>query len=354
MTAGFKAGANAAANVAANAAANAAKVFIDGEAGTTGLQIRGRLEGRADIELLRLPEGARKDPGARAEMLNAADLAVLCLPDDAAREAVAMVENPGTRLIDASTAHRVDPDWVYGLPESDAEQSKRIAGAKRVTNPGCYALSSVALLHPLVAAGLVPAETPISINAVSGYSGGGRQMIERFENPDRPDAIAAPFRAYALGLTHKHVPEIQRRSGLALRPLLVPSVGRFRQGMIVQIPLHLGALPGRPRAAELHAALASHYQGRRFIEVAPFEATLAMAHLDPEGLNGTNLVRLHVFANEAEGHAVLVALLDNLGKGASGQAVQNMNLMLGLPEGAGLGAGLDVGLDAADAPPAAA
>ena len=354
MTAGFKAGANAAANVAANAAANAAKVFIDGEAGTTGLQIRGRLEGRADIELLRLPEGARKDPGARAEMLNAADLAVLCLPDDAAREAVAMVENPGTRLIDASTAHRVDPDWVYGLPEFDAEQPTRIAGAKRVTNPGCYALASVALLHPLVAAGLVPAETPISINAVSGYSGGGRQMIERFENPDRPDAIAAPFRAYALGLTHKHVPEIQRRSGLALRPLLVPSVGRFRQGMIVQIPLHLGALPGRPRAAELHAALASHYQGRRFIEVAPFEATLAMAHLDPEGLNGTNLVRLHVFANEAEGHAVLVALLDNLGKGASGQAVQNMNLMLGLPEGAGLGAGLDVGLDAADAPPAAA
>ena len=349
MTAGFKAGANAAANVAANAAANAAKVFIDGEAGTTGLQIRGRLEGRADIELLRLPEGARKDPGARAEMLNAADLAALCLPDDAAREAVAMVENPGTRLIDASTAHRVDPDWVYGLPEFDAEQPTRIAGAKRVTNPGCYALASVALLHPLVAAGLVPAETPISINAVSGYSGGGRQMIERFENPDCPDAFATPFRAYALGLTHKHVPEIQRRSGLALRPLLVPSVGRFRQGMIVQIPLHLGALPGRPRAAELHAALASHYQGRRFIEVAPFEATLAMAHLDPEGLNGTNLVRLHVFANEAEGHAVLVALLDNLGKGASGQAVQNMNLMLGLPEEAGLDAGLDAGLNASPA-----
>ncbi len=323
------------------AGANAAKVFIDGEAGTTGLQIRGRLEGRADIELLRLPEHARKDPGARAEMLNAADLAVLCLPDDAAREAVAMVENPEVRLIDASTAHRVDPDWVYGLPEFDAQQSTRIAGAKRVTNPGCYALASVALLHPLVAAGLVPAETPISINAVSGYSGGGRQMIERFEDPDNPDAIAAPFRAYALGLTHKHVPEIHRRSGLALRPLLVPSVGRFRQGMIVQVPLHLGALPGRPRAAELHAALASHYQGRRFVEVAPFEATLAMAHLDPEGLNGTNLVRLHVFANEAEGHAVLVALLDNLGKGASGQAVQNMNLMLGLPEDAGLDAGLD-------------
>ncbi len=331
MTAGFKAG------------ANAAKVFIDGEVGTTGLQIRKRLEGRADIELLHLPERARKDRGARAEMLNAADLAVLCLPDDAAREAVAMVENPATRLIDASTAHRVHPDWVYGLPEFDGGQSKRIADAKRVTNPGCYALSSVALLYPLVAAGLMPAETPISINAVSGYSGGGRKMIERFEEPDRPDAIAAPFRIYALGLAHKHVPEIHRHSGLALRPLMVPSVGRFRQGMIVQIPLHLAALPGRPQAAELHAVLTDHYRGRRFVEVAPFEATLAMDHLDPEGLNGTNLMRLHVFANETEGHAVLVALLDNLGKGASGQAVQNMNLMLGLAEDAGL-----------DAPPVAA
>ncbi len=331
-------GPNADPSAGPKAGATAAKVFIDGEVGTTGLQIRRRLAGRADIELLRLPEHARKDAGARAEMLNAADLAVLCLPDDAAREAAAMVENPQVRLIDASTAHRVDPDWVYGLPEFDAEQSKRIAGARRVTNPGCYALASVALLHPLVAAGLVPAELPISINAVSGFSGGGRKMIEQFEDPDNPDAIAAPFLVYALGLAHKHVPEIQRRSGLGSRPLFMPGVGRFRQGMIVQIPLHLGALPGRPRAAELHAALANHYQGRRFVEVAPFEATLAMAHLDPEGLNGTNLVRLHVFANQAEGHAVLVALLDNLGKGASGQAVQNMNLMLGLPEDAGLDA----------------
>ncbi len=320
------------------AGANAAKVFIDGEAGTTGLQIRNRLEGRADIELLRLPDRLRKDAGARAEILNAADLAVLCLPDDAAREAVAMIENPEVRVIDASTAHRVHPDWVYGLPEFDTERSKSIAGAKRVTNPGCYALASVALLHPLIAAGLVPAETPIAINAVSGYSGGGRKMIEQFENPDDPDPTAAPFRVYALGLAHKHVPEIHRRSGLALRPLFVPSVGRFRQGMIVQIPLHLGALPGRPQAAELHAALTSHYRGRRFVEVAPFEEGLAMTHLDPEGLNGTNLVRLHVFANEAEGHAVLVALLDNLGKGASGQAVQNMNLMLDLAEDAGLDA----------------
>ncbi len=320
----------------AMAVANVAKVFIDGEVGTTGLQIRKRLEGRADIELLRLPDNLRKDTGARAEMLNAADLAVLCLPDDAAREAVAMVENPRVRLIDASTAHRTNPDWVYGLPEFDAGQSKRIAAATRVTNPGCYALASEALLHPVIAAGLVPAETAISINAVSGYSGGGRKLIERFENPDDPEAIAAPFRVYALGLAHKHVPEIHRRSGLASRPLFVPSVGRFRQGMIVQIPLHLGALPGRPRAAELHAVLGAHYAGQRFVEVAPFEETLALPHLDPESLNGTNLVRLHVFANEAEGHAVLVALLDNLGKGASGQAVQNMNLMLGLAENTGL------------------
>ncbi len=318
------------------AGANAAKVFIDGEVGTTGLQIRKRLERRADIELLHLPEHARKDPAARAEILNAADLAVLCLPDDAAREAAAMAENPRARLIDASTAHRTDPDWVYGLPEFDSGQSKRIAAAKRVTNPGCYALASVALLHPVIAAGLVPAETAISINAVSGYSGGGRKLIERFENPDNPEAIAAPFRVYALGLAHKHVPEIHRRSGLAQRPLFVPSVGRFRQGMIVQIPLHLSDLPGRPRAAELHAALVAHYAGQRFVEVAPFEETQATSHLDPEGLNGTNLVRLHVFANEAEGHAVLVALLDNLGKGASGQAVQNMNLMLGLAEDSGL------------------
>jgi N-acetyl-gamma-glutamyl-phosphate reductase len=313
-----------------------ARVFIDGEVGTTGLQIRARLERRAEVELLGLPETARKDPGARAEMLNAADLAILCLPDAAAREAVAMIENPDLRVIDASTAHRSDAEWVYGLPELDAEQTRRIGAAKRVSNPGCYALASVALIHPLIAAGLLPADTPVTINAVSGYSGGGRKLIERFEDSDSAEAIAAPFRVYGLGLAHKHVPEIQVRGGLAVRPLLVPSVGRFRQGMIVQVPLHLAALPGPPRAAELHAALTAHYRGRRFVTVAALEETGAMDHLDPEGLNGTNEVRLHVFANQAEGHAVLVALLDNLGKGASGQAVQNMNLMLGYPETAGL------------------
>ncbi len=313
-----------------------AKVFIDGEAGTTGLQIRARLEPRRDLTLLRLPDAARKDPAARAEMLNAADVSILCLPDDAAREAVALVESNTARVIDASTAHRVHDDWVYGLPEYDADQPRRLAEASRVTNPGCYALASVALLHPLIGAGLIPADHPVTINAVSGYSGGGKAMIDGFENPDSPDRMETPYRVYALGLKHKHVPEIQARAGLSARPLFVPSVGRYYQGMIVQVPLHLDRLPARPSARDLHAALARHYQGRRFVHVAPLADSLAMAHLDPEGLNGTNDIRLHVCANETAGHAVLIGLLDNLGKGASGQAVQNLNLMLRLPEAAGL------------------
>lgn len=313
-----------------------AKVFIDGEAGTTGLQIRERLEARPEIELLRLPEAARKDPDARAEMLNAADLAILCLPDEAARAAVAMIENPATRVVDASSAHRTQAEWVFGFPEYDAGQAARIAGARRVTNPGCYALGALALIHPLVAAGLVPADHPMTINGLSGYSGGGRRMIERFESADAPDRITAPAWVYALGLAHKHVPEIQVRGGLAVRPLFVPTVGRYRQGMIVQVPLQLGALPGRPRVAQVHAALDAHYRGRRFVAVAPLAESLAMEHLDPEVLNGTNHARLFVCANQAEDQAVLIALLDNLGKGASGQAVQNMNLMLGRPEAEGL------------------
>jgi N-acetyl-gamma-glutamyl-phosphate reductase len=313
-----------------------ATVFIDGDVGTTGLQIRARLAGRGDVELLRLPEDQRKDPARRAGMFDRADLAILCLPDQAAREAAALIENPALRVIDASTAHRTDPDWVYGFPELDRGQPARIGAAKRVSNPGCYALSSVALLRPLVAGGLLPADYPVTINAVSGYSGGGRQLIERFEQADAPDHIDAPFRVYALGLAHKHVPEIQSHGGLQVRPLFVPAVGRFRQGMIVQVPLHLDRLSGRPGAAEVHGMLAAHYQDRRFVAVAPLAETLAIDHLDPEDLNGTNELRLHVFANEAAGHVVLVALLDNLGKGASGQAVQNMNLMLGCPEDEGL------------------
>ncbi|MEE8187583.1 MAG: N-acetyl-gamma-glutamyl-phosphate reductase [Kiloniellales bacterium] len=323
-----------------------AKVFIDGEAGTTGLQIRARLESRPDIELLRLPEAARKDAGARAEMLNAADLAILCLPDEAAREAVALIENPALKVIDASTAHRTHPGWAYGFPELDSEQPRRIAEAKRVTNPGCYALSSLALIHPLVAAGLLPEDYPVTINAVSGYSGGGRKLIAQFEQADAPERIDSSFRVYALGLAHKHVPEIHKHSGLRLRPLFLPALGRFRQGMIVQVPLHLGPLSGKPSAADLHGVLSTHYRGRRFVTVTPLAESQAMDHLDPEGLNGSNEVRLYVFANEAEGQAVLVALLDNLGKGASGQAVQNLNLMLGLPEEEGL-APQDIALERA-------
>ncbi len=313
-----------------------AKVFIDGEAGTTGLQIRTRLEGRDDVTLLRLNDAERKDAARRAEMLNAADLVVLCLPDDAAREAVAMIENDHTKVIDASTAHRTTEGWAYGFPEYDAAQSACIAASTRVTNPGCYAIASIAMLHPLVTSGLIAADFPATINAISGYSGGGKGLINAFEDPAAPDYTESAFRVYALGLDHKHVPEIQHRSGLGARPLFVPSVGRFRQGMIVQIPLQLNAMAQTPSPRNIHAALADHYPGCRYVQVAALADTAAMAKLEPEILNGTNELRLHVFGNEANGQAVLMAVLDNLGKGASGQAVQNMNLMLGMDEATGL------------------
>ncbi len=311
-------------------------IFIDGEVGTTGLQIRQRLAGRDDVEVVSLSDDKRKDPTARAELLNGADLSILCLPDDAARDAVALINNPAARVIDASSAHRVADGWVYGMPEYDAGQGARIAEAKRVTNPGCYAISAVAMLHPLIEAGLLPADTPVTLNAVSGYSGGGRKLIENFERPDLPGYTEEAFRVYGLGLNHKHVPEIQGRGGLSKRPLLVPSVGRFSQGMIVQLPLQLWSLPGAPTPEAIHAALAAHYAGRTFVTVADLAETSEMTGLQPETLNGTNELRLHVFGNATEGQAVVMALIDNLGKGASGQAVQNMNLMLGLPETAGL------------------
>ncbi len=313
-----------------------AKVFIDGEVGTTGLRIRERLAGRSDLTLVGLPEAERKDPARRREMLNTADVSILCLPDDAAREAVAMIENPEARVIDASTAHRVADGWVYGMPEYDHDQTARIGGAKRVSNPGCYAITSVAILHPLIAAGLLPAGGAVTINAVSGYSGGGKKMIASFEDRGAPDYTDEPYRVYGLGLRHKHVPEIQKWSGLEKPPLFVPSIGRFRQGMIVQVPLQLWALPGRPLPVAVHGALARHYEGRRFVEVADPADSGTMTGLDPEGLNGTNSMRLHVFSNPERGQAVVMGLIDNLGKGASGQAVQNLNIMLGVPEGTGL------------------
>ena len=315
----------------------AARVFIDGEAGTTGLEISRRLSGRADVELVRLPEATRKDAGARAGALNGADLAILCLPDEAARDAVAMIDNADVRVIDASTAHRVAEGWVYGFPEWEADQRLRIAAAKRVANPGCYAEASVAMLHPLVIAGLLPPDFPVTLNAVSGYSGGGKKLIAAFEDSGSPDYTKEAFRVYGLGLDHKHVPEIQKHGSLTARPLFVPSVGRFARGMIVQLPLQLWALPTQPSPADVHGALADHYAGCAFVSVAELAEAETMTGLDPEGLNGTDALRLHVFANPHEGQAVVMALIDNLGKGAAGQAVQNMNLMLGFDEGEGLG-----------------
>lgn len=313
-----------------------AEVFIDGEAGTTGLQIRARLEARADVRLIRLADHERKDPAARARALNAADLAILCLPDQAAREAVALIDNPAVKVIDASTAHRTDPAWTYGFPEMDAAQAAAVTEAKRISNPGCYSTGAIALLRPLVAAGLVPADFPVTVNAVSGYSGGGRKLIERYEDPSNPDHLTAALRSYALGLQHKHLPEMRVHSGLDHTPLFVPSVGNYRQGMMVQVPLQLWALPGTSEPARLRETLAEHYAGQDFVSVASAEDCAGLEDLDPEGLNGTNAMRLYVFGNPAGDQAVLAAVLDNLGKGASGAAVQNMNLMLGLDPQTGL------------------
>lgn len=317
-----------------------ATIFIDGEAGTTGLQIRSRLEGRSDIRLMSLGDAERKDVERRRARLNEADIAVLCLPDDAARDAVAMIENDAVRVIDASSAHRTADGWTYGFPEYAPGQREEIRAATRVTNPGCYAITSVAMLHPLVAAGLVPADWPVTINAVSGYSGGGKGLIRAFEDETAEDHTDAPFRLYALGLNHKHVPEIQHRAGLVHRPIFVPSVARYRQGMLVSLPLQLDALPGTPSPADIHAALADRYTGERHVQVPPMDQVAAMAKLEPEALNGTNDLRLHVFANAEAGQALVVGLIDNLGKGASGQALQNLNLMLGAPEETGLDAPL--------------
>jgi N-acetyl-gamma-glutamyl-phosphate reductase len=311
-------------------------VFIDGEAGTTGLQIRTRLENRRDLTLLSIDPARRKDAALRAELLNSADVVVLCLPDDAAREAVALIENPAVKVIDASTAHRVAPGWVYGFPEYEPEQRAAIAAATRVTNPGCWSTGSIALLRPLVRAGLVPAEFPISINGISGYSGGGRSMIEEFEDAVREDYSTEPYRIYAMSLQHKHLPEIRARVGLARPPLFEPAVGRYLKGMIIEVPLHLWALPGQPSLGALHEVLARAYAGEPFVEVANLDTARDLKSLNPEGLNGTNRMRLYVFGNEGNQQARLVALLDNLGKGASGAAVQNLNIMLGLDEAEGL------------------
>jgi N-acetyl-gamma-glutamyl-phosphate reductase len=312
------------------------RVFIDGEVGTTGLQIRQRLAARTDLVVASLPEDRRKDPAARAEMINSVDAVILCLPDEASREAVSMIQNDQVRVIDASTAFRTAPGWTYGFPEMSAVQRQAVAASKRVSNPGCFPTGFIALVRPLIEAGLVPADWPVTVSAVSGYSGGGKPMIAEFEDETSDSFTSVAYRIYATGLEHKHVPEMQLHTGLTGRPLFAPSVGRYAQGMIVEVPLQLWAMPTLPQVSQLHEVLSLAYAGSRFVEVASLAEAASIKTLNPEGLNGTNRLKLFVFGNEAAGQARLVALLDNLGKGASGAAVQNLNLMLGLDEGEGL------------------
>ncbi|MES2626458.1 MAG: N-acetyl-gamma-glutamyl-phosphate reductase [Pseudomonadota bacterium] len=314
----------------------AAKIFIDGEAGTTGLQIRERLAARADIELLSVPEARRKDASARAELLNAADVAILCLPDEAARESVALITNPTTRVIDASSAYRVAQDWTYGYAELDNDQAGVIARAKRVSNPGCWPQGVIAVLRPLIAAGLLPASHPITVNGISGYSGGGKGMIADYET--KGDA-APEFMPYGLTFAHKHLPEMQQYAKLSTTPLFVPAVGNFLKGMLTSVPLQLATLKKIPSGKELHDALADYYASIKdsFVTVAPFAAHERSPTLDPESLNGTNQMRLHIFADNNKAQAVLIAIYDNLGKGASGAAIQNLNLMLGMDPATSLG-----------------
>ncbi|RQZ29264.1 N-acetyl-gamma-glutamyl-phosphate reductase [Burkholderia sp. Bp9017] len=302
-------------------------VYIDGDQGTTGLQIHERLRDRTDLQLVTLPNAERKDPARRAEAINASDIAILCLPDAAAREAVGFIRNPAVRVIDASSAHRTDPEWVYGLPEMVEGHARKIARARRVTNPGCYPTGAIGLLRPLQQAGLLPRDYPMSIHAVSGYSGGGRSAVDAFESNGA--ARAKPLQVYGLALAHKHVPEIQLHAGLAHRPLFVPAYGAYRQGIVLTVPIDLRLLPAGTTGGLLHACLAHHYAGARHVEVTPLADSRTITHLDPEALNGTNNLRLSVFVNDEHGQVLLSAVFDNLGKGASGAAVQNLDLMLG-------------------------
>ncbi|MET0372174.1 MAG: N-acetyl-gamma-glutamyl-phosphate reductase [Sphingobium sp.] len=308
-----------------------ARVFIDGAVGTTGIEIRDRLAPRADVSLLLLDESQRKDAGARRDALNAADVVILCLPDDAAREAVSLIDNDRTKVIDASTAHRVAPGWAYGFPELQPGQRERISASRRVANPGCWPTGFLALVRPLVLAGLIPADWPVVVSGASGYSGGGKAMIADYEG-----ANGAPtaFRAYGLGLAHKHLPEMQQYGGLAHPPLFAPAVANAYRGMLVEVPLQLRAMPGAPTLSDVHAALAHAHAGSPIVTVAPLEEGTTL--LDVEAVGATDRLVLHICGNADAGQARLVAMLDNLGKGAAGAAVQNLNLLAGLPETAGL------------------
>ncbi|MET3792603.1 N-acetyl-gamma-glutamyl-phosphate reductase [Aquamicrobium terrae] len=304
------------------------KIFIDGEHGTTGLQIRTLLAGRDDLDIISVPVERRKEKTARAEYLNAADVAILCLPDDAARESVSLIKNDMTRVIDASTAHRVAEGWDYGFAEMDKEQPARIAAAMRVANPGCWPQGPIATLRPLVDAGLLPADFPVTINGITGYSGGGRTMIEDYEAKGEN---ACEFFPYGLSLQHKHIPEIKAYGRLTRDPIMQPAIGNFAQGMITIVPLQLGTLDYIPSGADLHAAIADHYAAipGSVVEVAPYEQVERVPDIDPQRYNGTNRMKVYVFANDERAQALLIAVYDNLGKGASGAAVQNLDLMIG-------------------------
>lgn len=310
------------------------RVFVDGQEGTTGLRIHEMLARRSDIEVLRIDADRRKDSAERARLLNAADVAFLCLPDAAAREAAALVDNPRTCLIDASTAHRTDPGWVFGLPELAPDQRACIRASKRIANPGCHASAFILLLRPLVDAGLVPAQAALSATSITGYSGGGKKMIEQYQAGDDP-RLQAP-RPYALALAHKHLPEMMAHTGLQVRPVFMPIVASFYKGLVVSVPLHHAQLAAGTDSAALHRALHQRYAGERWVNVMPLgdPATIEDGFLDVQACNDTNRSDLFVFPGQ--GQSLLVARLDNLGKGASGAAVQAMNVHLGLDEGLGL------------------
>jgi N-acetyl-gamma-glutamyl-phosphate reductase len=304
---------------------NKPTIFIDGEAGTTGLQIRDRLKSRTDLEMVSIDPARRKDAEARRALLNGVDVAILCLPDEAAVEAVSLIDAKSkTRVIDASTAFRINPDWAYGFPELDAKHRDRIANAKRVSNPGCWPQGLIALAKPLIAVGLLSKDTPLTYGGVSGYSGGGKKMIEDYEAKGEAASHYAP---YALTFNHKHLPEMKHYTGLSKDVLFQPVVGNFAQGMLTTLPMHLPSITGR----DIHAAIAEYHKGARFISVAALDDN---SNLNPSANNNTNNMRLNVFSNDARGQVVLMAIYDNLGKGASGAAVQNLNLMIGADEAA--------------------
>lgn len=311
------------------------KIFIDGQAGTTGLQIHSRLNHRTDIEIVEIDHDQRKDPGVRKDVINSSDVVILCLPDDAAREAVRLVESDRVRVLDASSAHRVTDGWVYGLPEISDDQREAIKRAQFVSNPGCYPTGAILLLRPLIDAGLLKPDYPYAISAISGYSGGGRQAIDRFENENDPDYIKSAARRYALHHEHKHIKEIKQFACLDFKPIFMPTYGRFRQGIVLQVPVHLSMHGNQVTASNLREQLAKSFHGSDFVTVASREETLKLEGVDPDVNNNTNFITLYVFEPEGTDHVVLCAVYDNLGKGASGAAVQNLEIMLDLEQSDG-------------------